>query len=241
MKYHCTLSLVVCFVCISALRLFEPCRFVRKTASFARSMADSSENFDAVSTIDKETIVEISSPKIAKFERQIVELEKSIEEVRAQKLQHEATLQSLDREYGGEIERVKREFARIKERAIEESRELTIKAKVDAVKEILPITDNYLRAKQVFQPLQSENEKVILDSYDTIFGKLEEILEEFGAKRVVSVGQPFDFNFMEAIMQAPSTEYASDIVTTEYQIGYRMGDKLIRPAIVVVSTGPGPQ
>lgn len=62
-----------------------------------------------------------------------------------------------------------------------------------------------------------------------------------GATRVVSLGQPFDYTVMEAIMTAPSTEYAADIVMTEYQVGYRMGDKCIRPSIVVVSTGPGPE
>ena len=59
--------------------------------------------------------------------------------------------------------------------------------------------------------------------------------------KVESIGQPFDFNFMEAIMTSPSTEYKADIVCTEYQVGYKIGDKCIRPAMVVVSTGPGPQ
>ena len=59
--------------------------------------------------------------------------------------------------------------------------------------------------------------------------------------RVVSLGQPFDFNLMEAIMTVPSNEYAKDIVCTEYQVGYRMGDKCVRPSMVVVSLGPGPQ
>ena len=67
------------------------------------------------------------------------------------------------------------------------------------------------------------------------------VIEDFGVRRVKSVGEPFDFNFMEAIMTAPSTEYKADIVCTEYQIGYKLGEKCIRPAMVVVSTGPGPQ
>ena len=42
-------------------------------------------------------------------------------------------------------------------------------------------------------------------------------------------------------MTVPSNEYAKDIVCTEYQVGYRMGDKCVRPSMVVVSLGPGPQ
>ena len=41
-------------------------------------------------------------------------------------------------------------------------------------------------------------------------------------------------------MTQPSTEYAKDIVCMEYQVGYRLGDKSVRPAMVVVSLGPGP-
>lgn len=66
------------------------------------------------------------------------------------------------------------------------------------------------------------------------------MISDFGVTRVESVGKPFDFNFMEAIMTAPSTEYSPDIVCTEYQVGYKMGEKCIRPAMVVVSLGPGP-
>lgn len=79
-----------------------------------------------------------------------------------------------------------------------------------------------------------------MEIYDNIFNEFSKVIEDFGVVRVQSVGQPFDFNFMEAIMTAPSMEYSADKVCIEYQVGYRMGDKCIRPAMVVVSTGPGP-
>lgn len=106
---------------------------------------------------------------------------------------------------------------------------------------MLPITDNYARAKKVFEPVTDANEQKIVKTYDAIFNDFTKVIEGFGVTRVVSVGQPYDYNFMEAIMTAPSTEYAADIVCTEYQIGYKMGAKCIRPAMVVVSTGPGPK
>ena len=105
----------------------------------------------------------------------------------------------------------------------------------------MPITDNYARAKQVFQPIELEGDLKVLAAYEDIFKQFMNVIEDFGVRRVKSVGEPFDFNFMEAIMTAPSTEYKADIVCTEYQIGYKLGEKCIRPAMVVVSTGPGPQ
>jgi molecular chaperone GrpE len=189
---------------------------------------------------EAEVPVPVTSRKIEKLNKEIDELNEQLLVIENSRKRDQETLKKLEDEYGSEIERVKKEFARIKERSFEEARELTKKAKVDAIKEILPVTDNFMRAKQVYNPLQTETEKKILEQYETLFASLNTILEDFGATRVVSVGQPFDYAFMEAIMASPSNEYPPDVVMSEYQVGYKMGDKCIRPAIVVVSTGPGP-
>ena len=183
---------------------------------------------------------EITSKEIVRLTLRRQEIDTNIKEILENITAEEAELARLDAEYGSEIARVKKEFNRIKERAVEESREATRMAKVDAVKADLPITDNYMRAKQIYQPLTSEGDKNVMGVYEGIFNNLNALLEEFGVVRVNSVGQPFDFNTMEAIMVSPSTEYAKDIVSVEYQVGYKMGDKCIRPAMVVVSAGPGP-
>lgn len=195
-----------------------------------------SEEF--TNNLDGNTV--ITSRKIEKLTKEIKELEETLVSLKEVRAKDEEALKGLNQEYGSEIERIKREFARIKERSYEEARDLTMKAKVDAVKEILPVTDDYFRVKKIYDPFQTENEATIMGHYDEIFSNLTKILEEFGATRVLSVGQPFDYVFMEAIMTTPSNEYGPDIVTTEYQVGYKLGDKCIRPALVVVSTGPGP-
>lgn len=183
---------------------------------------------------------QINSPEIKRLQSRIAELEQNIENVKQQIVVDEQEFEKLDAEYGSEIARVKKEFARIKERSYEEATEAANKAKVDALKEVLPITDNYFRAKQLFEPAETDNEKLIMKTYDEVFSSFNSVIEGFGVKRVESLGQPFDYNMMEAIMTVPSTEYAKDIVCTEYQVGYAMGDKCIRPAMVVVSLGPGP-
>ena len=128
----------------------------------------------------------------------------------------------------------------MKERSFEEATEIANQAKVGALKEVLPITDNYFRAKSVFEPLQTDGENFVAQTYDDVFTAFSKVIEDFGVTRVLSVGQSFDFNFMEAIMTQPSTEYPADIVCVEYQVGYKIGDKCIRPSMVVVSAGPGP-
>eukprot|EP01038_Epipyxis_sp_PR26KG_P014010 gene14010-18790_t len=211
-----------------------------KFAQHKFSLKDSSSPETDVNPIDIPSQDELQSPEIAKLKNRITELTSTIVEVRANKVNEEKEIKKLDEEFGGEIIRIKKEFARMKERAFEESTEISNKAKIDALKEVLPITDNYYRAKKLFDPPQTGSEQKLLSVYDDIFASFSKVIEGFGVTRVESLGKPFDFNFMEAIMTAPSYDYAADLVCTEYQVGYKMGDKCIRPSMVVVSLGPGP-
>lgn len=184
---------------------------------------------------------EITSRDITKMEKKIEELQATIQSVIEQRQQVGEEYDKLDAEYGSEIDRVKKEFSRMKERAVEEAVDATNAARASALKEILPISDNYARAKSLYDPLSNEKEQKIIEIYDGIFTSFQKVIEDFGLQRVESIGKPFDYKFMEAIMTAPSTEYGPDIVTMEYQVGWKMEEKSIRPAMVVVSTGPGPQ
>lgn len=183
---------------------------------------------------------EITSDEIIKLRKKIENLNTVIASVREERTVEEAELAKLEAEFGDEITRIKKEFARIKERSVEEAVEISNKAKIDALKEVLPITDNYYRAKSVYEPITAEGELKIMSTYDEIFVDFMKVIEGFGVSTVTSLGQKYDYNFMEAIMTSPSTEYANDIVCKEYQVGYKMGEKCVRPAMVVVSTGPGP-
>ena len=182
----------------------------------------------------------VTSDEIVKLRKKLENLNVSIEGVRAERTIQEAELAKLDAEFGDEIARIKKEFSRIKERSVEEAVEISNKAKIDALKDVLPIADNYYRAKTVYEPISLEGEMNVMAVYDEVFVDFMKVIEGFGVTTAPSLGQKYDYNFMEAIMTSPSTEYAADIVCKEYQAGYMMGEKCVRPAMVVVSTGPGP-
>jgi molecular chaperone GrpE len=152
----------------------------------------------------------------------------------------EQALLDLDMEFGPEIARLRGEFARIRERSVEESKVVVQKAKIEAIKTVLPITDDFQRAKSVHEPFETENENIIFKAYQDAFQILHDTIEQSGVTCIKSIGQRFDVNFMEAIQAIPSTEFDRDIVCAEYQLGYRLGDKCVRPAMVAVSQGPGP-
>ena len=120
---------------------------------------------------------ELTSKEITRLKNKLTELSKLISETKEMKAIEEAEIKKLDAEFGDEIARVKKEFSRMKERSIEEAVEASNAAKISALKEVLPITDNYFRAKSLFEPLQSDTEKKILDVYDEIFSSFQKVIE----------------------------------------------------------------
>ena len=68
-----------------------------------------------------------------------------------------------------------------------------------------------------------------------VLRKLEGILEKENIETISAVGEEFDPNIHEAVMQEPSEEFASGVVVRELQTGYRLGERVIRPAMVIVA------
>ena len=106
-------------------------------------------------------------------------------------------------------------------------------ATVDVVSKLLPIIDDFDRALETVPAEISENSW--FDGLNGMHRKFSKILETINAERINAVGQPFDPNQHEALMTEPSTEYESGIVIRELQAGYRIGDRVIRPALVYVA------
>ncbi|MFH1224091.1 MAG: nucleotide exchange factor GrpE [Pseudomonadota bacterium] len=97
------------------------------------------------------------------------------------------------------------------------------------VKEMLPIIDNLSRAKE---HACEEDTKGL----ELIMKQLKDALDKFGVKELSSVGEKFDPNFHEAMEKTESDDHDADSVTEEYQKGYTMHGRLIRPCKVCVNT-----
>jgi len=111
--------------------------------------------------------------------------------------------------------------------------------KGEVIESLLPMVDNFERAKTSIKT-ETEGEVKIDNSYQGIYKQFVEIMKSLGVVAVETVGKNFDPNLHEAIMREDSTEYAEDIVSQEFRRGFRLGDRLLRPAMVKVSSGPGP-
>lgn len=113
-------------------------------------------------------------------------------------------------------------------------------ATADIVKELLTILDNFERAAAAVKT-ETDREKSINDSYQSVGKDLLKALTKLGVEPIESLGQPFDPNFHNAIQQAESTEYPEGVVSQGLQRGYKIGNRVVRPAMCVVSSGPGPE
>ncbi len=129
--------------------------------------------------------------------------------------------------------RAQAEFANARKRMDKQRIEIQQRATGDQAARLLPVVDDFERA------LENVPEAISQDSWfeglQLVHRKLTGILESLGVSPIEAVGQPFDPNCHEAIMQEASDQYESGIVTRELQKGYKLGDRVLRPSLVNVA------
>lgn len=123
--------------------------------------------------------------------------------------------------------RVERERADTYERAVAE-----------IASKLLPVLDNLKRALDVeanVESTESDEFRHFLSGVDLIFKQLAGVLEALGVKPILAVGARFDPHIHEAVVSESTDEYEPDTVMQEIIRGYRLGEKLLRPALVKVA------
>ncbi len=108
----------------------------------------------------------------------------------------------------------------------------------EVLRELLPVFDNLERASSYAR--SATDTKAIAEGVEMVSKLFLDTLARLGGRRVPSVGVPFDPNVHEALQQVDSDEHAAGIVVQEHVSAYEYGGRLLRPAMVVVSKGPGP-
>jgi molecular chaperone GrpE len=129
--------------------------------------------------------------------------------------------------------RAQAEFANARKRMEKQRIDIRARATTDMVNRLLPVIDDFDRAfENVPEAIREDN---WFEGIELVNRKMIGILENLNVAAIEAVGQEFDPNLHEAIMQEESEEYESGIVTKELQKGYIMGDRVIRPSLVNVA------
>ena len=108
----------------------------------------------------------------------------------------------------------------------------------DLANQMLPVLDNMHRALDSVSNLADEREQGVQHFFDGIVlvnQQLNEVLAEMGVEPIASVGEDFDPHFHEAVAAEESDEFPPHTVTAEFLRGYRIGSRVVRPAMVKVS------
>jgi molecular chaperone GrpE len=105
-------------------------------------------------------------------------------------------------------------------------------AAADVIKSFLPILDSFERALKAGGDSNSNDFR---NGIELIYRQFQDALQKIGVQPIVSVGQPFDPRFHEAVEMVDTTEVPDHHVLDELQRGYKYKDRLLRPAMVRVA------
>jgi molecular chaperone GrpE len=133
------------------------------------------------------------------------------------------------------------DFENYRKRVERERGETYNRVVADVVNKFLPVIDNLRRAVDAERSLEASESpefRHFLQGVELINKQLDEVLEAFGVEAVPAHGERFDPHLHEAVVTEATEEYEPDTVIQEIVRGYRLGEKLLRPAMVKVSTGP---
>lgn len=153
----------------------------------------------------------------AAADEKIADLEAQIREANERTLRGQAELENYRK-------RAQREMADERKYAV-----------VPLVRDLLAVVDNLQRAIEAAS--NTGGSEGLLAGVKMVSSQLEAVLAQHGCIAIETVGHPFDPNQHQAIAQEPSAEHPAGTVTRSTQVGYKLHDRVIRPAQVFVSTG----
>ncbi|PAE23296.1 MULTISPECIES: nucleotide exchange factor GrpE [Bacillaceae] len=101
------------------------------------------------------------------------------------------------------------------------------------ISDLLPALDNFERALQM--EAGNEQAKSILQGMEMVYRSLVEAIKKEGAEQIEAVGKEFDPHMHQAVMQVEDENFDSNTVVEEFQKGYKLKDRIIRPSMVKVN------
>ena len=128
------------------------------------------------------------------------------------------------------------DFDNFRKRSRRELGEMEKRAREDLIKDLLPVFDNLERA--IAHAETATDVKALADGIGLVTRQFLDTLSKLGIERIKAQGTAFDPTFHEAVQQFETSEHPPGTVIHEVQAGYKQGDKLVRPAVVVVAKAP---
>lgn len=135
--------------------------------------------------------------------------------------------------------RIAADFDNFRKRTSKEKEESEQQIKKATISELLPVVDNFERARSQLKP-QTDGEMAIHKSYQGVYKQLVDGLKRLGVSAMRPEGEEFDPNLHEAVMREATSEYPEGAVIEQLMRGYFLGDRVLRHAMVKVAAAPEP-
>lgn len=164
---------------------------------------------------EEETLNEDKENELNAANAKIAELEAKLEEADNRYLRLQADFENFRRRSRMDLE------------AVEKYRAQSL------VTDLLPIIDNFERGLKL--EVDNEQAKSLLQGMEMVYRSLLDALKKEGVEPIEAVGKEFDPNLHHAVMQVEDENYDSNIVVEEFQKGYMLKDRVIRPSMVKVT------
>ena len=147
-----------------------------------------------------------------------------------------AQLQAEKDEMYNKFLRAQADLQNFRTRVNKEKEQMLMYSSQRVIEALLPVVDNFERAIAASQGSSSQDAEALAQGVEMVFRQLQQVFEQEGVTTVPGVGSPFDPNMHQAVMQEESSEYESGIIIEEFQKGYKLKDRVIRPSMVKVSS-----
>ncbi len=131
--------------------------------------------------------------------------------------------------------RTRAEFVNFQKRSRQQAEADRLYAVGDLGRDLLDVLDNLQRATDA---LRSSTQEGIASGLDMVHKQFLAVLAKYGVEPISALGQPFDPNFHEALMQQPTADAPEGTVVAELGKGYKIHDRVLRPSKVAVSVKP---
>lgn len=168
--------------------------------------------------------------------RKLIEKEEELKNVKEEFLETKEIAQEndkLSKEYLGHLERLQADFENFKKRQEKKQKEFIEFANEELLSDLLSVVDNLERALDSTE--NEKNTKAIKEGIKNTLKGFYNILKKEGVMPMKSVGHRFDPYRHEAVMKTETDKHSEDIVTEEFQKGYYIKSKVLRPAMVKVA------
>lgn len=129
------------------------------------------------------------------------------------------------------------DFDNFKKRAAREKQEAIRFANEGLIEKLVPVLDNFDMALAATQNA-GDSAKSLTDGIAMIYQQFKGVLVDAGLEEINATGQPFDPNWHEAVSQQETTEVAEGTIVQQLRKGYKLRERLLRPATVIVAKQP---